>query len=364
VGGLKISKSAAGRLEGLELGNGWRVTQLLERAPEATGGHFSSSYLAERPSSDPTRSGVDRGFLKAFDFSRAFENGVDTIKVLQALTNAYEYERAILEHIRRRRLSHAVTAIDHGTVQVDGLGQMEGRVFYLIFQLADGDVRVQMDRATACDTLWCMMALRDVTLGLHQVHREFIAHQDTKPSNVLTYPGPRFRIADFGRSSMRGKAAPHDDFNVAGDRTYAPPELLYGQVDADFIKRRLACDLYMLGNLAGFLFSGINVSADLLARLAPEHHPNRWSGNYSEVLPYVQTAFRSVIADLEPLVDERVRAKIVSIVKELCQPDVSRRGHPRGVGRYSQFSLERYVSQMALFTKQLEVRMRIARQSA
>jgi hypothetical protein len=51
-------------------------------------------------------------------------------------------------------------------------------------------------------------------------------------------------------------------------------------------------------------------------------------------------------------------------VKELCQPDVSRRGHPRGVGRYSQFSLERYVSQMALFTKQLEVRMRIARQSA
>ena len=356
--------SAACKLEGLELRNGWRVTRLLERDPNATGGNFSNCYLVERLPGDSARRGVDRGFLKAFDFSRAFENGVDTIKTLQALTNAYEYERAILEHIRDRRLSHAVTAIDHGTVQIEGFGQMEGRVFYLIFQLADGDVRVQMDRATARDALWCMMALRDVTLGLHQVHREFIAHQDTKPSNVLAYPGPRFRITDFGRSSMRGRAAPHDDFKIAGDRTYAPPELLYGQVDADFARRRVACDLYMLGNLAGFLFSGVNVSVELLARLAPEHHPNQWSGTYAEVLPYVQTAFRSVLTDLEPLVDERVRAEVLAVVKELCQPDVARRGHPRGVGGLSQFSLERYVSQMTRITKDLEVRMRIARKSA
>lgn len=356
--------SASERLAGLDLDKGWRVVRMLDRDPNGTGGNFSNSYLVERPRPGAADGEIERGFLKAFDFRRAFEDGVDTIRTLQALTNAYEYERGILDHIRERRLSHAVTALDHGSVQVAGMDRMEGRVFYLIFQLADGDVRVQMDMATARDALWCMMALRDVTLGLHQVHREFIAHQDAKPSNVLAYPGPRFSIADFGRSSMRGRAAPHDELGVAGDRTYAPPERLYGQEEPDFARRRLACDLYMLGNLAGFLFSGVNVSVELMARLAPEHHPSRWAGDYAEALPYVQTAFRSVVADLEPRIDDRVRADVVAIVKELCEPDLARRGHPRGVGKHAQFSLERYVSQLTRIVKELEVRMRIERARA
>lgn len=355
--------SAAEHLQGLTLQNDWRVTQLLARNPASTGGYFSNSYLVEKPSqSDPKT--IERGFLKAFDFSRAFAPGADTIKELQDLTNAFEHEREVLEHIKGKRLSHAVTALDHGSVQVPGFSASEGRVYYLVFSLAEGDVRVQMDSGTARDALWCMMALRDVALGLWQVHREFIAHQDAKPSNVLAYPGPRFRIADFGRSSMRGKAAPHDELKVAGDRTYAPPELLYGQVDPDFTKRRLACDLYMLGNLAGFLFSGVNVSTEVLRRLSPAHHHLYWSGTYPEVLPYVRTAFRDVLGDLEPLIDHRVRGEMVALIAELCEPEVARRGHPRGVGGYAQYSLERYVSQLTRATKELEIRMRHERRTA
>lgn len=354
--------TASSKLEGLVLENNWKVRQLLDKEPNSTGGNFSCSYIVERPHADGQR--TETGFLKAFDFSRAFENGVDTIKVLQYLTNSYDHERAVLEHIRNRRLSRAVTAIDHGTTQVDGFGQMEGRVFYLVFQLAEGDVRVQMDKQTARDTLWCMMAMKDITLGLFQVHREFIAHQDAKPSNVLAYPGPTFRIADFGRASMRGRTAPHDDLVIAGDRTYSPPELLYGQVDPDFTRRRVACDLYMLGNLAGFLFSGVNLSAELMARLAKEHHPSNWTGTYADVLPYVQTAFSSVISDVRLQVDHRVRDIVIPMIIELSQPDVSRRGHPRGLGGYSQFSLERYVSQMSRVAKELELKIRIERKLA
>ena len=163
---------------------------------------------------------------------------------------------------------------------------------------------------------------------------------------------------------MRGRAAPHDALKVAGDRTYAPPELLYGEVDPDFTKRRLACDLYMLGNLAGFLFSGVNVSTEVLRRLAPAHHPLRWSGTYAEVLPYVRSAFRDVLGDLEPLVDQRVRTELVALIAELCEPEVARRGHPRGVGGYAQYSLERYVSQLTRATKELEIRMRHERRTA
>lgn len=51
-----------------------------------------------------------------------------------------------------------------------------------------------------------MRAIKDVTHGLHQIHKEMIAHQDTKPSNVLAYGDRGFKIADFGRSSRRGQA--------------------------------------------------------------------------------------------------------------------------------------------------------------
>ncbi len=63
---------------------------------------------------------------------------------------------------------------------------MEGRVYYLIFEMADGDVRVQMDLNTACDGIWCMQVLKEVTLALWQIHREMIAHQDPKPSSMRT----------------------------------------------------------------------------------------------------------------------------------------------------------------------------------
>ena len=40
--------SAADKLLGLELKNGWKVTRHLQRGPAATGGMFSQSYIAEK----------------------------------------------------------------------------------------------------------------------------------------------------------------------------------------------------------------------------------------------------------------------------------------------------------------------------
>jgi len=209
-----------------------------------------------------------------------------------------------------------------------------------------------------------MRALKDVTLGLHQVHREMIAHQDAKPSNVLAYGDKGFKIADFGRASRRGLSARHDGFMIAGDRTYATPELLYGFTHPDFIPRRIGCDLYMLGNLAGFLFSGVNMTAHLLSRLDSQHHPMNWGGTYAEVLPYLQTAFTQVLGHVEPLIDERVRTNVLNLIKQQCNPDIAHRGHPKGIGRPAQYSLERYLSELDLTTKRLEIKMRIEKRAA
>jgi hypothetical protein len=154
----------------------------------------------------------------------------------------------------------------------------------------------------------------------------------------------------------------YDGRNVAGDKTYSPPELLYGFRHEEFIPRRMGCDLYMLGNLGSFLFSGVNVTGQLLAHLDPQHHPTAWTAStYADVLPYLQRSFTQVLEDLAPQIDERVRGTVIPIIKALCNPDLSKRGHRRGIGRYDQYSLERYVSELDLEKKKLAVKIRIGK---
>ena len=125
--------------------------------------------------------------------------------------------------------------------------------------------------------------------------------------------------------------------------------------------RRIGCDLYLLGNLAAFLFSGINVTAALLARLDPALHPSKWAGTYEQVLPHLQRAFSEVLADLSQQIDPLVRGEITTLVRELCNPDLARRGHRKGVGSTSQYSLERYKSHTDLLLKRTTVSARISR---
>jgi serine/threonine protein kinase len=342
--------SAADDLNGMQLADGWSVVAKMGRNPNGTGGTFSQSYKVEKEGR--------KGFLKAFDFSEAFEPGANTTELIQILTSAYNFEKTILEHCQQRKLSKVVMAVDSGQVQVPGYGVADGRVFYLIFEMAESDIRCQINATDRFDAAVCMQVLKDISLALWQVHREMIAHQDVKPSNVLSFGPKGFKIADFGRSSRKGHSIWYDERNIAGDKTYAPPELLYGYRHPDFAPRRIGCDLYMLGNLAAFLFSGTNMTASLFSKLDRQYHPNVWNLPYADVLPYLQNAFASVLSELEPLIDEVVRADTMQIVKQLCNPDLAQRGHPRGVGRSEQYSLERYVSQLNLLAQRTKLKMR------
>lgn len=345
---------AATKLEGLSLKNDWKVIKLVVRSEDATGGMFSCSYLVEKAGK--------HFFLKAFDFSRASE-AADLAEALLHLTTAYLYERDILLYCKQRKLRRVVHAVDHGEVRVPGFPGVNGRVLYLIFDLADGNLRQQVSVDARLDTMSSIRALKEVAAAMRQVHGVRIAHQDTKPSNVLKF-GPSFRLADFGRASRDGYPALHDHLAVAGDQTYAPPEQLYDMREPDFATRRFGCDLYMLGNLAAFLFTGVNVTAALFDRLEPEFQPGNWNDSYAKVLPHLVMAFSQVITDIRGAIDPDVANEIVPIIQELCTPDVKQRGCPVGLVRGTQYSLERYDSRLNLISQRVEWRVRAGRKVA
>src|SRR5262249_2511219 len=179
-------------------------------------------------------------------------------------------------------------------------------------------------------------------------------------SNVLIYDAGS-RVADFGRASRRGMPVWVDSLQVPGDLTYAPPELLYSWLHRDFVVRRIGADLYLLGNLAAFMFSGVNVTPALFARLDSQFRQENWAGTYEQVLPHIQRAFSDTVSVLSTNIDALVRTEITEVIRELCNPDLTRRGHPRGIGRADQYSLERYKSRFDLMLKRATVEARAKR---
>jgi serine/threonine protein kinase len=270
----------ASKLAGVKLNGGWIVGALIPRSPSSTGGHFSHAYHVR--SGDGTEA-----FLKALDYTAALKSP-DPARALEALTTAYNFERDLLA--RCARMDRIVKAITHGSVEVEGYP-----VQYLIFELADGDVRSFMAASHRIDLAWILRTLHQVATGLWQLHRSGIAHQDLKPSNILVFNASSSKLADLGRAACADQQSPHDNLNCAGDLSYAPPELLYGHIPTDWRQRRLGCDAYLLGSMLAFFFTGLNMNALILGQLHEDHSWAKWHGTFEDVLPYVRDAFSRAI---------------------------------------------------------------------
>lgn len=342
-----LDSTPARQLEGRALDGGWIVGPLLERQPNATGGHFSAGYVVSKGNGE-------RGFLKALDYSEALAS-VEPAEALLWLTQAFTFERNLLQHCRGRGFDRVVTAITAGRIRVSDAA--DGVVEYLIFELADGDLRVVADASHQFDLAWVLRSLHHVATGVSQLHSAGIAHQDLKPSNVLVFDMQVSKIADLGRAAQKGQVAPYEAFVIAGDPAYAPPELLYGFTDPDWSRRRQACDVYLLGSMAVFCLTGQALTPLLVSEIDSEHRPDTWAGPYSDVLPYVRDAFGRVMEVLEPQLPAEVSAEVVEVIRQLCDPDPGLRGHP-STRTTTQFSLERYVSLFDRLARRAESNLR------
>ena len=336
-----MTRTPAQDLEGRELPSGWRVVKAVTRSPNSTGGNFSHGYIV-------VDSKGRKAFLKALDFSLAFKSP-DPAQSLKNMTEAFVFERDLCKTCSNRNLKRVTVAIDDGVIKTDSIP-----VQYLIFELAQGDVREYLRFQQKFDIAWTLRTLHHTAVGLNQLHSAGIAHQDLKPSNVLVFDDGS-KVADLGRAASKHATSPHDDYEIAGDRSYAPPELLYHFVSSDWNPRRYGCDIYHLGSIIAFFFSGVQMTALIADKIALGYHWQDYKGSYEEALPYVRAAFGEGLQAIRDDFPPAIRDTLLGVIRQLCDPDPKLRGNPRirQEGR-NQYSLDKYISQFDLLASKAE----------
>jgi len=227
----------AENLEGRILNDKWRIISKKNIAVGRTPGQFSICYLVEEIETKKI------AFLKAFDIQSFIKSG-NSAEALKLVAEAYLFEKNLLERCKDIRLRRVVVSIDYGEyIPKDALYP----VYFLIFEMADDDIRKYTDLAKGIDIAWLLKVMHTVAVGVQELHNNLIAHQDLKPANILVFNENLSKIGDLGRAWSENINSPFDSLEIPGDKRYAPIEYLYGNYPADEKNRRFIYDLYSLG---------------------------------------------------------------------------------------------------------------------
>lgn len=299
--------------------NGWLVVEELGTFPGASGGNFSTGYIVEKD-------GV-RAYMKAMDLHSVVPHGISAIA---ATASQFSFEKDILEFCTKENLSGVVRLLEAGELANQSAHPFD-IIYYMVFEKADGDIRRELFAfGGQREASWKLSVLHQSAKALLQLHGVDIAHQDLKPSNVLAFRSTlQFKLADLGRAVSKQFRAPADTLDYPGDRSYAPPEYIYGFVPpAEYQDRRIGSDAFLLGSLLSFLFAGVGSLTLTLKNLPPQCMPGSWTGTYNDLLPYLVNAHTQATANLYQSWPPGCAAELSQAYFNLCHPNPSTRGHP------------------------------------
>jgi eukaryotic-like serine/threonine-protein kinase len=351
-----MEDSAAHNLLDYKLKTGWKVIEKITKTAGSTGAFFSVCYKVEKDG--------EICFLKAFDFAKFFglseleQPGRSVVDVISDMISAFKYERDLSQHCKDKFVTKVSFVREAGEETI--IGFTYSLVPYLIFELADGDVRTQLKFSDKLDVAWKLGSLHDIAVGIKQLHKIDVSHQDLKPSNILLF-NKKSKLGDLGRSLCKDLDGPYNDYIFSGDNTYAPPEIMYGYFENDWNKRVFATDCYLLGSMVVFYFTGISMSALLMKNMHENFKIDKWScGEFDEVKPYIADAFAKALTEFEECIQYDILKKdLKNIVERLCFPFPENRGHEKNiVERGSNFNLERFVSKLDLLHRKMEYQIK------
>jgi len=261
-----------------------------------------------------------------------------------------------------RNLDRVVIPLSDGTATVDASFGLLNKVPYLIFDLAQGDIRTVTKKMDDFDLAWVLRSMHESSVGLQQLHSIGIAHQDIKPSNVLVFKEKGIKLSDLGRASHSKIISEMDAFPIPGDIGYAAPEQFYDFHIADDFSYRYITDLFHLGSLLFFFFLNCSATHAISLKLSESHSTEFTNTNFLQDLPYIQHAFSQVLLDLEKAITlfaGDLTQPIVEIIKQLCEPDPRRRGNPKvfSSAYIPQYDLQVFISRFDLLAHKAELRI-------
>jgi len=338
-------------LSGTILVDDWIAGDIVKPSPHSTGGCFSVGYQVSN-----SRTGA-KGYLKALDFSMIMQTA-DPMRELQSMTAAYNFERDLLSKCKGRKMTRVVMPLADGNVDLSGHGAI-GKVFYIIFECANGDIRAQMAKTSYLDLAWCLRSLHHTAVGLQQLHQSQVAHQDLKPSNILVFEKKGSKIADLGRAHDSSTPSEIDYHPRPGDAGYAPFEQYYSSIPPLGFEARRAADIYLFGSIFFFYFSKCSASQAITTKLRQTPNLNLTNHDFIADMPYLKKAYHEVMLDFRKDVlpiGKGLTDEIVRIVRELCEPNPSERGDRKNFTRHtSQYSLERYITALNILALRVEM---------
>tara|TARA_R110001592_G_scaffold7032_3_gene39512 strand:+ start:51658 stop:52686 length:1029 start_codon:yes stop_codon:yes gene_type:complete len=334
-------------LEGVTTDSGWLIGKMINTT-SGSGGNFCTRYTA-------VSSDGKIGFLKAMDLSTVASQSLEDIK---KTIDEYLFEQAILKECKNKKLTRVVTPLDSGEIISPKAIAPLNRVFYIIFELAEGDLREQFINNEVHSWKKVFKSLHHVAVGIKQLHQIGIAHQDIKPSNVLCFQNEVSKISDLGRVTDDKGLSPFSAQWFTGDMTYAPIEILFRVYPTEFIDRRQS-DLHMFGSLIYHVISGAQLTPVLVeeSRLLMPHIGN---STYTDALPFIKSAFATILTrfreECEDLFDPELASVLRDIVNELCFPDYLLRGNLKYSNKVLRLSMEKYVSKMSSIVRMSHIK--------
>jgi eukaryotic-like serine/threonine-protein kinase len=314
-------------LTGRTLASGWTLVEQLQKPLDATGGNFGVGYRATR--------GSETAFVKAVDFVEAMSKP-DPMAELHKLTSDAKFEQDVLAYCTNHGMSRVMRYLGHEYLQLDSANPMS-QVSCLIMEVGDEDLRRLMNHLGETSCVWTLKVMSDVSLALTQLHKGGIAHQDIKPSNVISVGGNDgannriLKVGDLGRVTSKNHNGPFDSSEWPGDRSYSPPERWYRHVPTDWNDRRESADAYMLGSLLIFLSTGTTLQSLVVPLIPQQYLPDSWGGSYDQdLLTVLVDAHARVLEDrLRPVLISEIEAEVMRIAIELTHPDPRLRGDTR-----------------------------------
>lgn len=358
--------SAADDLVGKRI-NGWLVKEKLPSANKdlgETGGNFSVCYYVEKDNRTY--------FMKVLDYKKGLTRPIPAGKTRADVTGRYllefDYEKKLSSYCNSKKASNVIVYIDSGEVELKEY--ILSTVSYIVYEMADGNIRKFLDFSKKMDTtsqlktiVDKLKSLHDVATGLNSLHTIDISHQDLKPSNIMKF-GNDSKLGDLGRSLCFNAEVncPYTFNYFWGDLNYAPPEALFHYQSTDKRETHYQADNYMLGSLVVFYLTGVSMNA-----LLENHLPNKMRElfnngiSFNRILPHLLDAFQKALSEIRNCIPvSSIKGQLSQMIEYLCFPDPARRGHPSNLmpnNRTPNYDLFRTITELDLMYTRAKIEL-------